>query len=1674
MENLAKEWEHALSTVTKGLKALKRYVAEDNSNLVQEKYDNLKRTFQTYEDIHTTYIDQLVIGRKKRKDIEASELVYDDILETYTEVMSKTQGYLKRSEVTTPAPSQPESRPIIRQPFALPPAPQPEVFSGSPQHYPMWKASFSTLIERGELGLTGEQKMFYLQKYTTGEASRAIQSLFLVPSSESYISAMNILHERFGSSALVASAFREKLDRWPKIPERDSKALLSLSDFLQQIVVASTKYPSLEILNDEFENRKLVSKLPNWLAAKWIEEVVKVDSFPTFSAFSTFIKERAKIANHSLWDSRATPRPSQGQPHPRERTILLTSEGGNSSKTEQPKQRAACPLCQEGHSIHQCTRFKGQSLRERKETIMRLRLCFGCLNRGHQKAQCRKRQECSVCKLQHPTLLHDHQRQPLVDNNVRSYTTSNCKYSDSRDTCMTTIVPVKLTNRDASIVCYALLDSQSNSHFISEKVKRALGMKGVSSTVQLSTMLGKHTAPIEVVENVTLSSLESNFQVSLQRCFVKDDIPCSRDTIPSKQVVRNWPHLEHVPLHECKDLEVGLLLGYTAHEAFKPLELAVGGPGEPYGIRTPLGWCVMGPTSNANITSHAVRRNVVLRTTCKEIFLNRQDPLPLLDEICPSVEDRQFLGILDEGLQQDKEGNYTAPLPLRDNISLLPNNKVAAFQRLKGLGSKLQRDPELKSKYVEVMEENISQGFAERVAGKELRAKDAWYIPHHGVPKGKEGVRIVFDCSARYGGMSLNDCLLPGPNLINTLLGILLRFRVHPVAFTCDIQNMYYNFYVAPQHRDYLRFLWWPGGDMARDPVEYRMKVHIFGAISSGGVASYGLRKMVESSGAGVSDRVRDFVCKDFYVDDGCVSVPSDSEALSLLQETQSLLSNGNLRVHKVVSNSKALLDSLPDDDKVPPTDDGIHKVLGIEWNTTKDELMIPLSCKPVASRRGMLSVIASIYDPIGLVSPILIDARLLLQSISSESWDSPLSEDVAKKFLVWCSTLQKRGKVKVPRHIQPSFKVASVEMHYFSDASTTAYAACCYARFRGTNGETSLSFVIGKCKVVPLKPVLTVPRLELMACVLSTQLAMVVRRELHWSAREFFWTDSNVALGYIRNITARHKIFVANRVQTIHDRTDVKCWLHVGTKENPADDGSRGKQTSRWLDGPEFLRDHAFEPELTDPPPPEALCMSTGGVEAMKIRCFKSWFSTKKVYAWALRFINNCKPGSEKQGGDLSVAELCSAESCLFRLSQVRFFSEEIDCASARRAIPPSSPLFKLDCFLDEGRILRVGGRLRQSAFSTQEIHPVVLSPQAEITSLIIDHFHRKVKHQGRGMIMSEIRSSGIWIVRLANIVKSVIQKCVTCQRLRGKPIQQKMSDLPPDRLSTEPAFTNVGCDCFGPFMVKNGRSRVKRYGLMFTCLASRAVHIEMCHSLSTDSFINAYKRFVSIRGPVSLLRCDRGTNFVGARDDLIKMGCQVEFNPPDSSHRGGVWERMIGISRRVIEGILIEHGEQLDDESLLTTLYEAAGIVNSRPLCSVGSDPSDLVPLSANQLLTMKRMVVVPPPACIEVKADRYAVKRWKRVQYLAGLFWSRWKREFLTQYQQRSKWHKERENLRENDIVLIVDDQAHRSFWKMARVLEVKLSKDDLVRSVVLVQADGTKLERAVQKLVFLMHS
>ena len=320
-------------------------------------------------------------------------------------------------------------------------------------------------------------------------------------------------------------------------------------------------------------------------------------------------------------------------------------------------------------------------------------------------------------------------------------------------------------------------------------------------------------------------------------------------------------------------------------------------------------------------------------------------------------------------------------------------------------------------------------------------------------------------------------------------------------------------------------------------------------------------------------------------------------------------------------------------------------------------------------------------------------------------------------------------------------------------------------------------------------------------------------------------------------------------------------------------------------------------------------------------------------------------------------------------------------------------------------------------------------------------------------------------------------------------------MADLPPDRAECMPPFTYCGMDLFGPFLVKERRTKIKRYGVIFTCLATRAVHIEMAYALTTDSFIQSLRKFLAIRGPVRILRCDNGTNFVGANKELaraaesiqspqlkefaLKNNCDLEFkmNPPGASHMGGAWERLIGVVRSVLGAILDQHGERLDDNSLSTLLYEVAAVINSRPLSlDHVTDPGHPEPLTPNHLLTGKSRVVVPPPGEFS-QSDIYSIKRWRCVQELTNQFWQRWRKEYLQYLQIRSKWQRKEREMRVGDVVLLSDNNAPRNEWKRGMVEEVIVSKDGFVRAVKLRigrKEDGAEstLTRPVHKLVLLL--
>jgi Family of unknown function (DUF5641) len=344
-------------------------------------------------------------------------------------------------------------------------------------------------------------------------------------------------------------------------------------------------------------------------------------------------------------------------------------------------------------------------------------------------------------------------------------------------------------------------------------------------------------------------------------------------------------------------------------------------------------------------------------------------------------------------------------------------------------------------------------------------------------------------------------------------------------------------------------------------------------------------------------------------------------------------------------------------------------------------------------------------------------------------------------------------------------------------------------------------------------------------------------------------------------------------------------------------------------------------------------------------------------------------------------------------------------------------------------------------------------------------------MKHQGRHFTEGALRSAGFWIVGAKRLVASLIGRCFTCRRLRGKTAHQQMGNLPADKVNPSAPFSHVGVDVFGPWSVsvrktRGGSANAKRWAVLFTCMATRAIHIEVIEEMTSDSFINALRRFVALRGPIVALRSDRGTNFVGAAgklefDALFKedgpvlhhlrqSGVTWSFNPPYAHHMGGSWERLIGVARRVLDAILLDAKRKpLTHEVLCTFMAEVSAIVNSRPLVPISHDPDSPLVLTPSMLLTSK---------CGQehVQFDSTDIKQtykdqWKHVQVLANTFWKHWKEEYLQTLQQRRKWTDRQPNICENDIVLIKDSTAHRNDWLIGLVTRsFPSTSDSLVRT------------------------
>lgn len=1674
-------------------------------------------------------------------------------------------------------------------------------FDGDPLQYRSFIRAFEHSIESKA---NKADCLYFLEQFTKGQPQELVRSCLHMMPERGYALAKSLLHEHFGNEFKIATSYIEKALAWPSVKSEDVKALQAYSLFLRNCCNVMSELQHMQELDMPSNMRMVMTKLPYKFRERWRttahELLERQHRRAVFIDLVAFVERQVRIladplfgdindrpANKDGVSSRSKSQPPSKFSGAKSNSFATTvtrldSNKPDSGSAQQVSQSAktgsghACVCCGRSHSLSECSRLKSKKHKDKISFLRERGLCYGCLCSGHMSAECDNRLTCQVCGKNHPTMLHIDKPNPATDPQLKGSTKVTQALKPTRTPAVTSAIPastqtcgltgagsgesklsilpvhVKSVKGDKIVQTYAFLDPGSSATFCSDRLMHALNVTGRQTNFLLRTMGQEKVVPTYLLRGLEVSGINEDTFHRLPEVMTQKKMPVTSDNIVTQEDVLKWPYLSNVQVPSI-EANVDLLIGTNASKLLEPWEVINSRGNGPYAVKTILGWVVNGPLQASSVAENGLSVASVNRISVSRLeeMLSNQYNHDFNEQNSEqqgmSREDLRFLKIMDDSAQL-VNGHYSVKMPFRNDQFALPNNLCVVKQRLLGLQRRFQRDATFHKEYTSFFTEVISNGYAEEVPQHQLDCEEGqvWYVPHHGVHHPRKGsLRVVFDCGAEFRGTSLNNELLQGPNLTSSLFGVLVRFRQEPVAFMGDIKSMFYQVKVPEEDRDFLRFLWWPEGNTSLDVVEHRMTVHLFGAVSSPSCASYALRKTAEDNSHHFAAEVVDTVKRNFYVDDCLKSLPTDKEAVVMVQALSEICQRGGFTLTKWTSNSRTVLQSVTEENRAMNLKElnldrdelPMERALGLLWCVETDCFKFKMVNKEQPhTRRGLLSIVSSVYDPLGFLSPVTLPAKSILQELCRRGckWDDVIPGDLEQQWTSWLKDLEKVKSFKVSRCIKPPGfgQHTCATLHHFSDASEHGFGTVTYLRLQN---DTSIhvAFVLGKARVTPLKQI-TIPRLELTAAVLAVRVDQMLKAELQLTLEPSrFWTDSMSVIKYIKNEDKRFHTFVANRVSTIREVTEVSQWGYINTKDNPADDASRGLKAeelladNRWIDGPRFLSLPVDEwptytadciissedPEVKKSVTVNLIITDSPHATEQLVTYFSDWKKLKTAVAWFLKMkrilrelarkrkemqVGQVNPRDRRRsprhvqaeiertrgalsGQALTLDDLLEAEMSIIRYCQKQRFHKEMTALSAGRPVARDSVVYKLDPRMEDG-LLRVGGRLSRAAMPEESKHPLILSKDQHVSTLILRSIHQQLGHSGRNQTLSQLRKR-FWITNANSAVRKIIGNCCFCKLYSARVGEQKMADLPKERLLPDlPPFTNVGVDYFGPLEVKRGRSICKRYGVIFTCLSSRAVHLEVAPSLDTDACINAIRRFISRRGQVSQLRSDNGTNFVGAERELkdalahlnqerlkgalLQDGIRWSFNPPGASHHGGVWERIIRMVRKILTSVL--HLQTLDDDGLHTVLCEVESILNDRPITKLSDDPNDLEALTPNHILLMKGKPVLPPG--LFVKEDLYAKRRWRQVQYIAGLFWKRWVQEYLPLLQERQKWSQPKRNFEPGDIVVIVDSTAPRGSWLLGRVLETFPDKNGLVRSVRL-RTKTSELERPVAKLCLL---
>ena len=1320
-------------------------------------------------------------------------------------------------------------------------------YNGDPIQWYEWFGQFKSAIDSAPL--TDDVKLTYLKTLVTGKAKTAIAEFAYCGTM--YRDALKTLERKFGQPQAVVTAYLEKLASFPPVKMHNSESIISYSATICSLVGVFRALNYVQDLSSASLLGQAVQKLPPNMKEAWsLHTVRRTLDRPTLIDFNEWLKDKDEAHERmKSLPNKAKPDESNNVTETKTKTAskvfaaTTSSQQSARAKAKSDKPPNTCVACKEKHPLWRCPAFRAKTPTERAKLVADNKLYFSCFNDNHTFRQCPQPRKSTKdgCGSSHNTYLHGADRIFAKKNTNlnKEKTETSCCIGTSRknersdeSSGMPSVADVKgllqvteveLHSNGKSEKVLALCDSACSHSWISANPATKLNVLGTPTKLTVHGINSNQDVDTQLVQ-LKLTPVHSGGYCSpfVVKPYVREDLKVGTGTIDVELLKTKYPHLQPITLKKYSYADVEMILGQDVFHSIRPLEyFDFDRKNAPVAVRLPLGWVLSGPLPSSS----------GLYSTCfKAVASNKELDSELADQLrswydiesygaykqvdSRSAADARALEILEETTYHD--GNrYHVGMLWTEADSSLPNNYFSALVQLKSLERRLDKDPELKQLYAKTIHDDFKKSYITKVDKSDCFKVDQpreWYLPHHPVVQPTH-----LNGAARFQGQSLNNALLTGPDLLQSLIHILIRFRQHKYAVSADIEGMFLQVGVIPEDQPSLRFLW--REDPAAEIAVYQYVRHIFGSKDSPTCANYALKR-TGSDNQDTFPEAAKSVHRNFYMDDYLESSPTVEEASNKAKDLVTLLAKGGFNLTKFVSNITNLPAELqqsselaPTDEKVIPKPDESTHVLGLKWNHVCDTLVVSRGTSPAANKkltqRVVLSVVSAVYDPIGLVAPFTVQARLLLKDIwrlGGQQWDADLPNEIVTKFNEWSKQLPTLSEIQIPRSYFEE-RVESLELHMFGDSFQDVFRAVAFLRGKistATGYTTELAFVFGKARVAPMKA-LSIPKLELQASLLAARLRKEIENALTIRVDNFLmWTDSTTVLQWLHSLE-KQPVFVTNRVSEILELTTADEWNYVKSIDNPGDAGTRGLSAnslrdSPWLKGPSFLRTHDWplkppkEVEIklkakkSDTPHSKqetsefltALSATVIGIAIMfEWQTYSSYENFLRIVAYILRLLPKNEGYRSDSGLVTDPNEMRNAEMRLFYLIQQESFPVELKCLLKQSPVSNSSKLSQFSPFIGPQGLLRATGRTKQLTVSNFDAkHPILLDSRHPAVRLYLQQLHETHCHQGVDYMRALVQQQ-FAIVKLRTALRSIVSKCLTCRKRRAETLNPIMSNL-------------------------------------------------------------------------------------------------------------------------------------------------------------------------------------------------------------------------------------------------------------------------------------------------------